>query len=223
MTRDELITKKFPHALIGYDINSVDRFIDEIIRELDRLHAELDGLKRELSGSTAESVIEEANVIEAEDERKRLERRNDEAPDRTYGSFLPAEFFDELNEKTAEENEELSTGSESESGSHVEEKTEELDAIVDSPVEEDSEELDQEADSLMEENAEEPNSGVKNTITEGLEELNLDEIPFQNLEKDHVQLVPELEQEEHMNESSDENGKIKVNKPRQKGIYRPTK
>ena len=52
MTRDELITKKFPHALIGYDINSVDRFIDEIIRELDRLHAELDGLKRELSGST---------------------------------------------------------------------------------------------------------------------------------------------------------------------------
>ena len=65
MTRDELITKKFPHSLFGYDIAAVDKYLDEIIQELDRLHAELDGLKRELSGSTAESVIAEADIIEA--------------------------------------------------------------------------------------------------------------------------------------------------------------
>ncbi len=88
MTRDELITKKFPHSLIGYDITSVDRFIDDIIRELDRLHAELDGLKREISGSTAESVIEEANVIEAEELRRRQAPKKPEAPDESYGSFI---------------------------------------------------------------------------------------------------------------------------------------
>lgn len=96
MTRDELITKKFSHSLIGYDISAVDRFIDDVIREFDRLHAELDGLKRELSGSTAESVIEEADVIEAEDERKKLEHGEWEIPDETYGSFLS--MFEEQHE-----------------------------------------------------------------------------------------------------------------------------
>lgn len=209
MTRDELITKKFPHTLIGYDINSVDRFIDEIIRELDRLHAELDGLKRELSGSTAESVIEEANVIEAEDERKRLERREDEAPDRTYGSFLPAEFLNELNEKPTEEKDELSIERESEIGN---------------PVEEDLETPVNEAGSPVEESLEELGVGAKASIIDDSEVLDLDEILCPKTDEGHDQPVSEPEMEEHMSEPiGEEDVKIKVKKPRQKGIYRPSK
>ena len=88
MTRDELITKKFPHSLFGYDIAAVDKYLDEIIQELDRLHAELDGLKRELSGSTAESVIAEADIIEAAERERRLAPKEPEKPDESYGSFL---------------------------------------------------------------------------------------------------------------------------------------
>lgn len=93
MTREEIITKKFPHSLLGYDIAAVDKFLDEIIREMDRLHAELSGLTRELSGSTAESVIEEADRIELMERERKSKAVQPPMQDDTYSDFVPDEKF----------------------------------------------------------------------------------------------------------------------------------
>ncbi len=42
MNRDTIINKVFSRAFLGYDVEEVDSFLDEVIREFDRMRQELD-------------------------------------------------------------------------------------------------------------------------------------------------------------------------------------
>lgn len=72
MTREEIITKKFPHSVFGYDIYAVDRFLDEVIYEIDRLNAEIRRLKKTMETKQAENEQDEFDADEGSDEKKTI-------------------------------------------------------------------------------------------------------------------------------------------------------
>lgn len=54
MNRNDIIFKKFPHTVLGYDVAAVDSFLDDVIRELDRLNARIALLEGELRDRNSE-------------------------------------------------------------------------------------------------------------------------------------------------------------------------
>ncbi len=54
MNRDDIIFKKFPHTVLGYDVAAVDSFLDDVIRELDKLNAKIASLEAALEDCRSE-------------------------------------------------------------------------------------------------------------------------------------------------------------------------
>lgn len=54
MNRDDIIFKKFPHTVLGYDVAAVDSFLDDVIRELDKLNAKISSLEAALEACRSE-------------------------------------------------------------------------------------------------------------------------------------------------------------------------